>query len=121
MTTEQWRITTVREDQRGATAIEFALVAPVFLALLIGIFHVSLLGFTVATLNFAVEKSARCQAISTGCPDVSTYYYAPNPAPVFTSDTSAACGTRVYATVTYQFNVMIYKAAVPLSASACFP
>jgi hypothetical protein len=111
----------MRKDERGATAIEFALVAPIFFALLIGIFHISLLGFTIASLNFAVEKSARCHAISTGCPDISTYYYGPSPAPYFTSDATAACGTLVNATVTYRMNVLIYRAAVPLSASACFP
>ena len=57
-------------DERGATAIEFALIAPVFLALVLGIFHLSLLGFTVANLNYAVEKGARCDAIATDCPDV---------------------------------------------------
>ena len=50
----------VRGDERGATAIEFALIAPVFLALILGIFHLSLLGFTIANLNYAVEKGARC-------------------------------------------------------------
>ena len=121
MTMGHWRAKRMRKDECGATAIEFAMVAPIFFALLIGIFHLSLLGFTVASLNFAVEKSARCDAISTGCPDISTYYYGPSPAPDFTSDTTAACGTLVNATVTYQLNVLIYQASIPLSASACFP
>ncbi|MGO4571820.1 TadE/TadG family type IV pilus assembly protein [Microvirga sp. 2TAF3] len=111
----------LRADDSGATAIEFALIAPVFLALILGIFHLSMLGFTLANLNYAVEKGARCSAISTNCPDVETYYYAPNPAPVFTVDKTAACGTSVRATVTYQVNVLIYQASIPLSASACFP
>ena len=55
-------------DERGATAIEFALIAPVFLAMVLGIFHLSLLGFTVANLNYAVEKGARCDAISASLP-----------------------------------------------------
>ncbi|MBF9234255.1 TadE/TadG family type IV pilus assembly protein [Microvirga alba] len=111
----------MRGDERGATAIEFALVAPVFLALVFGIFHLSLLGFTVASLNYAVEKGARCNAIATDCPDAAAYYFAPEPAPVFTSDKAAACGTLVNATVTYQLNVLIYQASIPLTASACFP
>jgi Flp pilus assembly protein TadG len=108
-------------EERGATAIEFALIAPVFLALILGIFHLSLLGFTIANLNYAVEKGARCDAIATNCPDIATYYHAPNPAPVFTFDTKAACGTSVSGTVTYQLNVLIYQALIPVSASACFP
>ncbi|MBF9235453.1 TadE/TadG family type IV pilus assembly protein [Microvirga alba] len=108
-------------DECGATAIEFALVAPVFLALLLGIFHLSLLGFTIASLNYTVEKAARCDAIATNCPDIATYYFAPAPAPVVTHDKTAPCGASVSATVTYQLNVLIYQASIPLSASACFP
>ncbi|KAB0265762.1 TadE/TadG family type IV pilus assembly protein [Microvirga brassicacearum] len=111
----------LRNDERGATAIEFALIAPVFLALVMGIFHLSLLGFTIANLNYAVEKGARCSAIATNCPDVATFYYGPSPAPVFTSDSAVACGTSVNATVIYELNVLIYQASIPLSASACFP
>lgn len=111
----------VWSDSRGTTAIEFAVIAPVFLALLLGIIQLSLLGFTLANLNYAVEKAARCDAISTGCPDIASYYYAPSPTPVFTYDTTAACGTSVNATVTYRLNVLIYQASIPLSASACFP
>lgn len=108
-------------EERGTTAVEFAVIAPVFLALLIGIFHVSILGFTVANLHYAVEKGARCKAISANCPDITTYYHAPNPVPVFTYDTTAACGTAVVGTVTYDLNVLLVRTSVPLSASACFP
>jgi len=108
-------------DERGTTAIEFALVAPVFLALLLGIFHLSLLGFTLASLHYAVEQGARCGAISTACPEIATYYHAPTPAPVFTENAAAPCGTSVRGTVTYDLNVLLYRASIPLSASACFP
>ena len=46
----------------------------------------------------------------------STYYYAPDPAPVFTVNKGAACGTSVSATVTYQLNVLIYQTSIPLSS-----
>ena len=39
----------------------------------------------------------------------------------FTSDTTAACGTLVNATVTYQLNVLIYQAAIPLVRIGMFP
>ena len=118
----QKRTKGLRRDERGATAVEFAMIAPVFLAMVIGIFHLSLLGFTLANLNYAVEKGARCAAIASGCPAIETYYYAPKPAPVFTpANKTAACGTLVNATMTYQLNVLIYRASIPLSASACFP
>ncbi|ANY82580.1 hypothetical protein BB934_30360 (plasmid) [Microvirga ossetica] len=115
------RTRALSSDERGATAIEFALIAPVFLAMVLGIFHLSLLGFTVANLHYAVEKKARCDAISAVCPDASTYYYAPDPEPVFTINKGTACGTSVNATVTYELNVLIYQKSIPLSAAACFP
>jgi len=46
-------------DRRGATAVEFALVAPVFLYLLIGIVEASLLFFTTTVVDGAVMEAAR--------------------------------------------------------------
>jgi len=40
--------------------------------------------------------------------------------PVFTY-AAAACGNQVSATVTYTFDVGMYKQSVPLSATSCFP
>jgi hypothetical protein len=117
------RLEALGTSEGGATAVEFAMIAPVFLAMVIGIFHLSLLGITIASLNYAVEKGARCDAIATNCPNVSSYYYAPRPpTPVFSGpDKTAACGTLVSAAVTYDLNVLIYRTSIPLSASACFP
>jgi Flp pilus assembly pilin Flp len=108
-------------DPSGATAVEFAMVAPVFLALILGIIHLSFLALTVGSLNYSVEKGARCAALSTAanCP-AESYYFAPGDTPVFTYS-GAACGTSLTGEVTYSMNVILYHASIPLRASACFP
>lgn len=108
-------------DPSGATAVEFAMVAPVFFALVLGIIHLSFLALTVGSLNYSVEKGARCAALSTAanCP-ADSYYFAPGNAPVFTYS-GADCGTSLTGEVTYSLSLVIYQASVPLRASACFP
>jgi Flp pilus assembly protein TadG len=108
-------------DKSGATAVEFAIIAPVFLAIIFGIIQLSFLALTVASLNYSVEKGARCAALSSesNCP-ADSYYFAPGALPAFTYGTTA-CGTSLTAQITYNLNVIIYRASIPLRASACFP
>lgn len=108
-------------SQSGATAVEFAIIAPLFLAFILGIIHLSFLALTVGSLNYSVEKGARCAALTTvaNCP-ADSYYFAPGDTPVFTYS-GAACGTSLTGEVTYSLNVLVYQASIPLRASACFP
>ncbi|MEQ8666818.1 MAG: TadE/TadG family type IV pilus assembly protein [Rhodospirillales bacterium] len=53
------RIRSFRRNRRGVTAVEFALVAPVFLYLLIGIFEVALMMFGIAMVETAAQNAAR--------------------------------------------------------------
>lgn len=46
-------------DRRGVATIEFALVAPVFLVLLMGMLNVGQVAYGAAVLNGAVQKAAR--------------------------------------------------------------
>jgi Flp pilus assembly protein TadG len=56
----------VLTDLRGVAAIEFAIVAPVFLLLIIGSLDLGQLVYAVGVLDGAVEKAARDSAIETG-------------------------------------------------------
>ncbi|MDE3059889.1 MAG: pilus assembly protein [Pseudomonadota bacterium] len=49
----------IRQCQRGISAIEFALVAPVFLMLMMGIIDFSMIMFTSAVLESATNNTAR--------------------------------------------------------------
>lgn len=51
--------------QDGAAAVEFAIVAPVFLLLLLGIFDIGQMAYGRAILSGAVEKAARSASMET--------------------------------------------------------
>ena len=60
--------------RRGATALEFALVAGVFLPLCLAIFDAGLLLWTKGALHSAAALTARCAAItSPDCADAQQY------------------------------------------------
>lgn len=60
----------LRHDERGASAVEFALVAPILLLLLFGIIVSALYFWQDSALNRAAFESARCAAIAdTNCAD----------------------------------------------------
>ena len=115
-------------DRSGATAVEFALVLPVFATMLLGIFAVSSLAFAANSLHFAVEEAARRAAVKTTvCGDAAatrayaaTRYVGPRITPVFTYS-QTACGHTVTASATFDLDLVPELANVPLSATACYP
>lgn len=114
-----------RRNESGVTAIETALVMPVFLLLLLGIIHAGLLIFTQASLHYAVEKRVRCVAVSgaSACPAASTHYFGPGATPVFT-DIAPSGSQKCQAlsgVVTYNFDLGLWQRNVSLSSKACFP
>jgi Flp pilus assembly pilin Flp len=118
----------LRLNQEGTTAVEFALVAPVFIALLIGTVALCLALFLIGSLHFAVEDGARCASVKTTiCLDAATTiaytqsrYLGPNVSPTFTYAT-AACGKSVSGSVTYSMDLGFRSLTIPISATACFP
>lgn len=59
----------LRKDQRGATMVEFAVLAPVFLAMLMAAFNLGQMSYGQALLNGAVQESARLSATEVADPD----------------------------------------------------
>ena len=115
-------------DERGTTAIEFAIVAPVFISFVVGILYVCMGLFLIGSLHYAVEEGARCASVrTTVCSDKTTTesytksrYFGPSSSPTFTY-AAAACGNSVSASVNYVMNLGLTQVTVPLSATACFP
>ena len=115
-------------DNRGTTAIEFAILAPKMVLLLVGIASLSLVLFALGSMQFAVEEAARCaSARPTQCSSpaaiiayAQSRYAGALASPVFTY-TASACGNQVNATVTFTFDAGMYRQSVPLAATACFP
>jgi Flp pilus assembly protein TadG len=107
---------------RGATAVEFALIAPLFVLLLSGAIYAGVLIFSAMGLQTAVEKAARCYSVSAAaCNTVSaaqtyaqsSYYGAGSPA--FVASTPS-CGHQVNATLTFEVGW-----TQTLAATSCFP
>ncbi len=59
----------LRMDQCGATMVEFAVLAPVFLAMLMAAFNLGQMSYGQALLNGAVQESARQSATEVADPD----------------------------------------------------
>src|SRR5882762_10774141 len=126
------RFDLLRRDEQGTTAVEFAIIAPVFIALLVGTLSVCVGLFLIGSLHFAVEEGARCASVKAACqvngiPDAAAtqtyaqnHYFGPNVSPTFTY-TAAACGNSVSASISYSMNVGFRTLTVPISATACFP
>jgi Flp pilus assembly protein TadG len=119
----------LRRDQQGTTAVEFGIVAPVFIALLLGTIGLCVALFLIGSLHFAVEDGARCASVKTTiCVDGPTTvaytqsrYLGPSGVtPTFTY-AAAACGNSVSASITYSVNVLFKTLVIPISATACFP
>jgi len=115
------------DDERGTTAVEFAIVSPVFIALLIGILYLCLCLFLIGSLHYAVEEGARCASVrTTVCKDATTTvayaqsrYFGPS-SPSFTY-AAAACGNSVSGSINYVAQLGLTEFTIPIAATACFP
>jgi Flp pilus assembly protein TadG len=121
-------LNSIHRNVEGTTAVEFAIIAPVFIALLVGTMALCLALFLVGSLHFAVEDGARCASVKTTiCADGPTTiaytqsrYLGPNISPTFTF-AAAPCGNSVSASINYSMNVGFRTFVIPISATACFP
>ena len=116
-------------DISGATALEFALCAPAFFMLMMGIVELGLLLWMQMALQEGVESAARCASVnkatcnSTG--NIQSYASAQSfglapPVATFTVSTPA-CGNQVQASYTPAFLPHFPIPTRTLTAQACFP
>lgn len=118
----------VAADRSGATAIEFAILAPVLLMLLMGVVEFGRMLWAENALQYAVAEAARCMSIDTNvCGSVrETQDFAATtsgmhfPRSIFSVD-FAACGNMVSARYTFAFVVPVLPRPVTLTAQSCFP
>lgn len=119
-------------DERGASAVEFALTLPAFAMLIFGILEGGMLLWSQLGLQHGAEMAARCASVNPaicGAPSaIQTYaagqsYGINPPASAFTVTTPApACGNQVSASYAYQFFSGYWPTpTLTLGASACFP
>jgi hypothetical protein len=91
--------------RQGAAVLEFALVAPALLLLILGVVYFGILVWVNASMQYAAEDAARCARVRTDiCADataIATYAqgrYFGIGHPVF-EYAKVACGNRVTATI----------------------
>jgi Flp pilus assembly protein TadG len=115
-------------NDEGTTAVEFAIIVPVFILLIIGTIALCFALFLVGSLHFAVEDGARCASVKTTiCTDAASTiaytqsrYLGPARSPTFTY-AAATCGNSVSASISYSMDVGSKTFVIPISATACFP
>jgi Flp pilus assembly protein TadG len=120
-------------DQRGASAVEFAILAPVFFLLIFGIIAFGLVFWTQVGLQHGAEMAARCASINatlcpTSNPTAITNYATQQafglslPASTFTyTQPSPPCGNQVSASYTFEYPNILNLGPLTLTAQACFP
>jgi uncharacterized membrane protein len=123
-------LTKIRRDQRGATAVEFGMTAPLFFAILFGVIEGGLLFWTQLGLQHGVEMAVRCAGVNKvlcgSTADIQNFavqqaYGVKLPPSTFAVSTNA-CGTVVTASYTYNFLTTYFGTPkLALSAQACFP
>jgi Flp pilus assembly protein TadG len=111
----------------GTTAVEFAMLLPPFLMLLLGIISASTVVFTAASLHFAVEGAARCYSVNgaqcasaAAAQSYAQTHYLGLSSPTSTASTPA-CGHQVIGTLNVVLGTGMAQWNMPLSATACFP
>lgn len=110
-------------NERGALAVEFALTAPFFLILIIGILDLGRLFWVKNIMQFSVEQTARYAMVNPSSTAATLTTYADTKAgTMFTGITFAADtpGTDVvgginYRTISASYNFDYYIPIIPLS------
>jgi Flp pilus assembly protein TadG len=118
-----------RIDIRGATALEFALCAPAFFALVMGIVELGLLVWMQLALQQGVEAAARCASINrNACANAgqiqayaAAQSYGLSPPNTAFTVTTPACGNMVQASYTPNYLPSFPIPTRTLTAQACFP
>jgi len=117
-------------DQRGVTAVEFAITAPAFFGIVFLIIEGGLLMWTQTGLQHGAEMAARCATINhTLCGSATAIQnyaaqqsFGLNPPPSTFAYTAAACGNQVSASYTFRFLVDFFALpSLGLTAQSCFP
>jgi Flp pilus assembly protein TadG len=117
-------------DERATSAVEFALIAPIFFFILFLLIEGGLVVWTQLGLQHGAEMAARCASINTTLcgttNDIQNYAaqqaFGINPSPSTFAVSTPTCGNEVAASYTYQFITTYFGSpSVTLSALSCFP
>jgi len=119
-------------SRSGASILEFALVLPVFVMLLFGIFEFGRLLWIQNALHYSVQQAARCASVNTtlcdNATDIQTYAAGlagagiPSSAFSYSSSTcGSVTGSVVSASYTVRLFIPYFSLNPTLTAQSCFP
>ena len=115
-------------NRRGATAIEFAFTAPLFIGCLFAIVQFCLALYTQSAIQHGAEMAARCAGIGVCGNETAVQNFAVaqsyglNPPASTFSLAAATCGSLVSAVYTFNYLTSYTGGpSVTLTASSCFP
>ncbi|HEY0648451.1 TadE/TadG family type IV pilus assembly protein [Phenylobacterium sp.] len=120
-------------EERGSAAVEFALVIGFVAMTVLSIISGSMLFYTYANLNMAVENTARWAAIratvdkvdpSSGAVQAQgdAFYAGLSDTPAFMLATcGAGSGKQVSATANFSLVTGFTPVTIPISATSCYP
>lgn len=106
----------LRRCAKGASAVEFALVAPIFLMMVLGMMEIGRALWIKNTMQYAVEEAARYAIINTDATTAQVTSYAAGKVPGtwnvdssnFSTSTSTSGGVKYYTiTGSYDFVPMV--------------
>jgi TadE-like protein len=126
MMMSKFTLAAVWNSNRGTTAVEFAMVAPVFIGLIVSIVYLCMGLFLVGSMHYAVEEGARCLSVKACDPSTvvaytQNHYYGPAISPTFPPPKVAPCGNQVSGSANFVANLGLTTVTIPISATACFP
>jgi Flp pilus assembly protein TadG len=127
-----FRMTAFARSDTGATAVEFAIVAPLLFLVMFGIIELGRAWWTKSSLQYAVERAARYYAVgcasgvcpSDGAAYAATQMYGQSIAPG-TFTVVPATGTKVCVTYTFSYapwfvgDLDVLEGAVTMQGQAC--
>jgi len=128
MKTRRWFARLIGEEG-GASAVEFALVAPVVLLMLFGAVGGGVLAYATVSLQRATEVAARCMSMDRAdlCTSgtISTYgsgvYKGPHLESLAFTATKVSCGYRIAGSGTFAAFPGLGFLTVNLHSNACYP
>lgn len=123
------RLRAFLRDTAAATAVEFALVLPLFLLVTIGTINMGLAMSALVRLHFATEHAARCLStdVSGACTagNIDTYakslYQIGSMSNLSFTTTAPACGNQVNGSGDYELLTGVGLITINMTAQACYP
>jgi len=105
-------------SRRGATAVEFAMVAPIFIIMVAGVFEMGRAMWIKSSMQYAVEETTRYAIVNTGATTSTLATYAST---AYTSSGNSISGATFAATQTTTSGVTYISVTGSYSFSVIIP